>query len=78
MGTHSGKVAFRFDGSHPILEKWLCGTAYSKSVYFFGEHTLVIFHFPTTDDVTLLLVTSEFLELFSLWSTSRPRFYRVS
>ena len=49
-----------------------------KRCVFFGEHTLAIFHFPTADYVTLSLVTSEFLELLSLWPTSRPSFYKVS
>ena len=83
MGAHSnpGKVAFQFDDLHLILEKLLCGKAYSRGVsffrercVFFGEHLEVIFHFPTSDYVTHSLSSFEFLELLSLWPTSRPSF----
>ena len=83
MGAHSnpGEVAFQFDDLHLILEKLLCGKAYSKGVsflekgvFFFGEHPLVIFHFPTSDYATHSLFSSEFFELLSLWPTSRPSF----
>ena len=80
MGAHSnpGEVAFRCASSCLILDMLLFEKAYSKGVSSFGEHTLAIFHFPTTDYVTLSLVTSEFLELLSLWPTSRPSFYKAS
>ena len=36
LGAHSnpGEVAFQFDGLHLILEKLLCGKAYSRGVSF--------------------------------------------
>ena len=76
MGAHSnpGEVAFQFDDLHLILEKLLCGKAYSRGVSSFGEHLEVIFHFPTSDYVTHSLFSFEFLELLSLWPTSRPSF----